>query len=95
MESQTQVETFVVEQDNDNNKNKINKKIFIPTIGTLGDVKPFIILAQALKKRGHTVWLGVHKRFQDVAKAADIDTVEIGGDLEDILSATPEGIELQ
>jgi UDP:flavonoid glycosyltransferase YjiC (YdhE family) len=48
----------------------MSKKIFIPTIGTLGDVQPFLILAKKLKKRGHTVWLGVHKRFEGTVKAA-------------------------
>ena len=39
------------------------KKIFIPTIGALGDVKPFLILAKELQRRGHQVWLGAHARF--------------------------------
>lgn len=48
----------------------VRKRIFIPTIGTLGDVKPFLILAERLQKRGHIVRLGVHKRFQDLVQAA-------------------------
>jgi UDP:flavonoid glycosyltransferase YjiC (YdhE family) len=59
------MESAVLEQDTDNNK----KKIFIPAIGSLGDVKPYLILAKELKKRGHTVWLGVHKRFEDQIQA--------------------------
>ncbi|CAF1050436.1 unnamed protein product [Rotaria sordida] len=54
-----------------------------------------MILAEELKKREHTVWLGVHKRYQDIVKATGIDTVEIGGDLEYFLSTTSEGIELR
>ncbi|CAF4023839.1 unnamed protein product [Rotaria sordida] len=54
-----------------------------------------MILAEELKKRGHTVWLGVHKHSQDIVKATGIDTVEIGGDLEHFLSITSEGIELR
>jgi UDP:flavonoid glycosyltransferase YjiC (YdhE family) len=60
------MENTVLEHD-DNNNNK--KRIFIPAIGSLGDVKPYLILAKELKKRGHTVWLGVHKRFEDQIKA--------------------------
>ena len=41
-----------------------SKRIFIPTIGTWGDVLPFLILAKRLKERGHHVLMGVHKRFQ-------------------------------
>jgi hypothetical protein len=50
------------------NENKIGKKIFIPAIGSLGDVKPYLILAKELKKQGHTVWLGVHQRFEQEVK---------------------------
>jgi hypothetical protein len=70
MESQSQTESFVVELENDTNGNKISKKIFIPAIGSLGDVKPYLILADKLRKQGHFVWLGVHKRFEHTAKAA-------------------------
>jgi sterol 3beta-glucosyltransferase len=63
------MENVAIEHDNDNNKDKISKKIFIPAIGSLGDVKPYLILAKELKKRGHVVWLGVHKRFEEQVKA--------------------------
>ena len=35
-------------------------KILIPTIGSRGDVQPFIALAQALALAGHTVTLASH-----------------------------------
>ncbi len=35
-------------------------KIVIPTIGTRGDVQPFIALAQGLGRAGHTVTLMSH-----------------------------------
>ena len=44
------------------------KRIFIPAIGSLGDVKPYLILAKELKKQGHAVWLGVPKRFEQQVK---------------------------
>jgi UDP:flavonoid glycosyltransferase YjiC (YdhE family) len=62
------MEDTVIENNDD--KNKTSKKIFIPAIGSLGDVKPYLILAKELKIRGHTVWLGVHKRFEDQVKSA-------------------------
>ncbi|CAF1060799.1 unnamed protein product [Adineta ricciae] len=71
------------------------KRIFIPAIGSLGDVKPYLTLAKELKKQGYVVWLGVHKRFEQQIRDNGIDTVEIGGDMEIALSTTPEGIELQ
>lgn len=48
----------------ENNEGQRKKKIFIPAIGSLGDVRPYLILAKELKKRGYIVWLGVHQRFQ-------------------------------
>ncbi|CAF1537982.1 unnamed protein product [Rotaria magnacalcarata] len=84
-----------MEADIDNNRTKANRKIFIPAIGTLGDVKPFLILAEQLKQRGHTVCLGTHKRFENSVKAAGIDSIEIGGDLEIILTTTPDGMEIR
>lgn len=39
-------------------------KIFIPAIGTLGDIQPYLILAKELKKQGYIVWLGVHQQYQ-------------------------------
>jgi len=59
------MENSAVEQDDRNNK----KKIFIPAIGSLGDVKPYLTLAKELKKKGHLVWLGVHQRFEEQIKA--------------------------
>lgn len=72
MASKTNLESSFIEQVNRNSEYNStgSKKIFIPTIGTLGDVKPFLILAKELQKRGYIVWLGVHKRFQDMVKAA-------------------------
>ncbi|CAF1382731.1 unnamed protein product [Adineta steineri] len=81
--------------ENDNINDQIGKRIFIPAIGSLGDVKPYLILAKELKKQGYIVWLGVHKRFMDEIQNNGIDTVEIGGDMEIALSTTPDGIELQ
>lgn len=52
------------------NSNSDRKKIFIPTIGSLGDVKPYLTLAKELKKQGHHVWLGVHSRFTEQINAA-------------------------
>ncbi|UJR28650.1 hypothetical protein I4U23_009882 [Adineta vaga] len=90
-------ENYVVQQNNENceQKDATKKRIFIPTIGTLGDVKPFLILAQELKKRGYLVRMAVHKRFQDIVTAAGIDTIEMGGDMELVLSSTPEGMDLR
>ena len=70
MDLQALPENFVTECGDLSGQNTDQKRrrIFIPTIGTLGDVKPFLILACELKKRGYDVRLGVHKRFQYMLK---------------------------
>ncbi|CAF0821531.1 unnamed protein product [Didymodactylos carnosus] len=84
--------------------NNNSKKIFIPTIGSLGDVMPYLILAKELKTHGHIVWVGVHKRFEQQAQdmgrfivllTESIDTIELDGDMDIVMSSTPEAIELQ
>lgn len=42
-------------------------KVLILTLGTRGDVQPFIALAQQLQKRGHEAVLGAPQRFADLA----------------------------
>ncbi|UJR10857.1 hypothetical protein I4U23_015045 [Adineta vaga] len=79
----------------EHDQNQLGKRIFIPAIGSFGDVKPYLILAKELKKQGYIVWLGVHKRFEQQVKDNGIDTIEIGGDMEIVLSTTADGIELQ
>lgn len=68
----TQIESVDTGSENINTNSKNSKKIFIPAVGSLGDVKPFIVLAQELKNRGHIVWLGVHKQYEEKVKAAGI-----------------------
>ena len=55
--------------------NTLGKKIFIPAIGSLGDVQPYLILAKELQKRGYTVWLGVHQRFEVQVRVAGMCTL--------------------
>lgn len=64
------MDEIVIAHGDDWDKDKTIKKIFIPAIGSLGDVQPYLILAKELKKRGYIVWLGVHERFKDQVKAA-------------------------
>jgi UDP:flavonoid glycosyltransferase YjiC (YdhE family) len=42
--------------------------IFIPAIGTLGDVLPFLALAERLAKRGHLVRFAMHQRHKHLLK---------------------------
>ncbi len=65
----------------------IKMKIAILTMGTQGDVQPFAILGQALKKRGHQVTLSTAKNFEALVKSYDIDFLPIEADFQEFLNS--------
>lgn len=56
----------------------MSKRIAIATIGTLGDVLPYISLAKALKTHGHDVVLGAPIDFENLIKRHNIEFYELG-----------------
>lgn len=56
-------------------------------MGTQGDVQPFAILGQALKKRGHQVTLSTAKNFEGLVKSYDVDFVPINADFQEFLNS--------
>ncbi|SNX85601.1 probable UDP-glucose:sterol glucosyltransferase [Melanopsichium pennsylvanicum] len=50
------------------------------TIGSRGDVQPYIALAKALQADGHRVRIATHAEFGDWIMGHDIEFSEIGGD---------------
>ncbi len=61
------------------------KRIAIATIGTLGDVQPFVALALTLKKRGYSVVLGTTGDFEAFVTSHGIDFFSLGGDVQAFL----------
>ena len=57
-------------------------KILIPTLGTCGDVQPFIALAQDLKSAGHTVTLASHPIMRRLAESHAVTFAPIGPDID-------------
>ena len=57
-------------------------KILIPTIGSRGDVQPFIALAQGLNSAGHKVILASHPVMQNLVRTYGISFVPIGPDID-------------
>lgn len=70
MEYYNKFDDMFAELNTSNNKNVASKKIFIPAVGTLGDLQPLLVLAKELKQRGHIVWLGVHKRLEILVQSS-------------------------
>jgi UDP:flavonoid glycosyltransferase YjiC (YdhE family) len=57
-------------------------RIVIPTIGSRGDVQPFIALAQGLARVGHDVRLASHPGMQGLVEPHGVEFVAIGPDLD-------------
>lgn len=58
------------------------KKIAMFTMGTRGDVEPYIILSRALIKHGYDVSLGSHPCWKNLISNAGINFVPIGPDID-------------
>jgi UDP:flavonoid glycosyltransferase YjiC (YdhE family) len=56
--------------------------ILIPTIGSRGDVQPFIALAQGLKRSGHKVTLASHPVMQALVERYGVPFAPIGPDID-------------
>lgn len=50
------------------------------TIGTRGDVQPYIALCKGLMKEGHTCRIATHDEFKDWIEEHDIEFRTVGGD---------------
>jgi sterol 3beta-glucosyltransferase len=57
-------------------------KIVIPTIGSRGDVQPFIALAQGLDNAGHTVTLASHPVMRTLVESYRVAFAPIGPDID-------------
>lgn len=63
----------------------MNKRIAISTIGTRGDVQPYLALAIALKKRGYSVVMGAPSDFEEEAKSVGIEFHSLGANIRSFL----------
>ncbi len=54
-------------------------KVVILTVGSRGDVQPFLALAKGLKAAGHRVEMAVHPEFQEMVRRHGIEAVEMPG----------------
>lgn len=56
--------------------------IVIPTIGSRGDVQPFIALSQGLNQAGHTVSLATHPLMKSLVESHGVNFAPIGPDID-------------
>jgi len=62
-------------------------RIVIITIGSRGDVQPYIALGQGLRKAGHTVRLATHKDFEDLVKSYGLEFRLIRGSSQEMIGS--------
>nr|POE93304.1 sterol 3-beta-glucosyltransferase [Quercus suber] len=55
------------------------------TIGSRGDVQPYVALAKGLLAEGHSVRIATHARFKDFVEQHGIDFRPVAGDPEDLM----------
>src|SRR5688572_12811210 len=62
-------------------------KIAILTLGTRGDVQPYAVLGQALKRRGHDVVLSTGKNFEGLARKYDLGFEPVEADFQALINS--------
>ena len=63
----------------------MKKRVAIATIGTSGDVRPYVALAVELKKRGYDVVLGTNSDFEDLVTSHGIEFHNLGTKIQEWL----------
>ncbi len=61
------------------------KRIALCTIGTQGDVQPYIALAKGLRERGYSVVLGASGDFRDMVESHGIEFHSLGSSIQSFL----------
>ncbi|MFA6915483.1 MAG: glycosyltransferase [Parachlamydiales bacterium] len=56
-------------------------KICILCIGSHGDIRPYVALANGLKANGHDVWIASHQKAQSLCQKYNLDFKLVDGDL--------------
>lgn len=62
-------------------------KIALLTLGTRGDVQPFVVLGKALQQRGHEVTLSTAKNFASFVGSYNLNFVPVEADFQAILNS--------
>jgi len=63
----------------------MSKRIAITTIGTQGDVQPYVALAKALQDHGHDVVLGTNSDFEELVTSHGVQFQSLGTNIQSFL----------
>lgn len=62
-------------------------RVLVSTVGSRGDVQPFLALAVALRHAGHTVTLATHARFGDWVRSHGVSHATLPGDPRTVIAS--------
>ena len=62
-------------------------KITIVTVGTRGDVEPFVAMGLGLQKAGHSVKIATHAQFESFVREQALDFALISGNVQDAINS--------
>ena len=62
-------------------------KITIVTVGTRGDVEPFVAFGQGLQKTGHVVKIATHAQFESFVRQHGLDFALISGNVQEAINS--------
>ena len=59
-------------------------KIILTSIGTRGDVEPFLAIGKILKEKGHQVICAFSEQFRELTESCDIEFASLGKKNDDL-----------
>ena len=62
-------------------------KIILTSIGTRGDIEPFLAIGKMLKEKGHQVICAFSEQFRELTESFDIEFVSLGRKNDDVLES--------
>jgi len=62
-------------------------KIILASIGTRGDIEPFLAIGKILQEKGHQVICAFSEQFREVTESCDIDFASLGRKNDDLLES--------
>jgi UDP:flavonoid glycosyltransferase YjiC (YdhE family) len=62
-------------------------KIILTSIGTRGDIEPFLAIGKILKEKGHQVICAFSEKFRELTESCDIEFASLGRKNDDVLES--------
>jgi len=62
-------------------------KIILTSIGTRGDIEPFLAIGKILKEKGHQVICAFSEKFREATEGCDIEFASLGRKNDDVLES--------